>query len=196
MDSVVVDGVTLLVYPSAADHGRWAIAPQGRDFGALTVVVDALIRGMRKGWIEAFHERQSIHLEHMSAFFAPKHMLDDWKNLLRWSSFGGSEDEEDFYVLTIEMDAPDTLIPTKALLSIIALLLERSGLDPTRTPEPLGTFDPNASPLVRRQVTVIYADQLSFGWIDVFRLWIGFLVRRVPTTVMDWSTGRSAGSSL
>jgi hypothetical protein len=145
MDTVAVDGVSLVIFPCPSIHGRWSVHAMGRDFGLLISVLDTIISGKSASAVEHLQARQSLKLGMIYVAFENEKRSLDSDDILRWSSFGGSEETNDFYCIgAAGTDMPEFVIPGGPFLQIVSLLLERSGLDPSRTPEGLPELDPNA----------------------------------------------------
>jgi hypothetical protein len=145
MDSITIDGVPLVIFPSPRLQGRWTAETGGREFGVLFMIVGEIMNGRQRGWIEGLRELRSLDDHHLYAHLLREGEIDQWENVVRWSSFGGSPESDHCYMLgTASSDFPVSAIAARSLIQLLSILLERSGLDPTKTPEPLGRFDPNA----------------------------------------------------
>jgi hypothetical protein len=109
-------------------------------------VVHQIVEGLHPGWVEGIRERADLNHDYVYASRAHlKYREPLPASAIRWSSLGGSEEGEDCYTLGIAvLDDPQFVIPATALIELLSLLLERSGLDPEKTPALLGPFDPNA----------------------------------------------------
>jgi hypothetical protein len=148
MDSIVIDGVPLIIYPERGLQGRWSFQCDADDIGVFGTVVDQILEGRHPGWVEGIRARKALHAPQY-AYASPSSTRpggEPWPYAaIRWSSLGGSVEGDDCYLLGVPtLQDPEFLIPAPALIELLTVLLERSGLDPKETPSVLGPFDPNA----------------------------------------------------
>jgi hypothetical protein len=147
MDSIVIDGVSLTIYPERGLHGRWSFTCDEDSGVVFGTVLHQVIQGGLPGWVEGILERKDLPSSH-SAYGTPSSAWSDesWPyDAIRWSSLGGSVEGDDCYLLGVPaLPDPPFLIPAPALVELLHLLLERSGLDPKKTPPRLGPYDPKA----------------------------------------------------
>jgi hypothetical protein len=147
MDSIVIDGVPLIIYPERGLQGRWSFQCDADDIGVFGTVVDQILEGRHPGWVEGIRARKALHAPQY-AYASPSSARqgEAWPySAIRWSSLGGSVEGDDCYLLGVPtLSDPEFLIPAPALIELLAVLLERSGLDPNKTPSQLGPLDPNA----------------------------------------------------
>jgi hypothetical protein len=147
MDTLVVGGVELFVYPDAYNQGRFMVSHHGDDLGALFTVVHEIMAGRQDGWVEGILERKALA---SNGLFASPMTRDEaestYNPLIPWSSIGGPAEEEDCYVLSIPQNpaAIPNAIAAPALIEILSLLLKKSGFEDKRTPPRLGKYDKDA----------------------------------------------------
>jgi hypothetical protein len=144
VDKLVIGGVSLLIYPAKRLQGRWSVDGGGR-FDALISNVNAMIAGELPGWIEAIREGVTKYDQsrYVYCYDASAEPADNW---LYWSSFGGDSEGNDFCLVGVPAipHSDSIAISRRALIELLTVLLERSGLDPTKSPPPLPPFDPSA----------------------------------------------------
>jgi hypothetical protein len=126
-------------------QGRWSVDNR-EGLGALISILDQIMRGALPGWVEGIRDgvTQTKSPKHI-VFYSDAEALES-ERILKWSSMGGEPEGNDYCIagFSIRVGHPEVALSRRTLIELLTALLERSGLDPTKSPPPLPPFDENA----------------------------------------------------